>query len=51
MTNLTDTIVAIATPPGEGAIGMIRLSGSDAIAIVNKIFAGKDLTQIGRAHV
>jgi len=45
MTNLTDTIVAIATPPGEGAIGMIRLSGSDAIAIVNKIFAGKDLTQ------
>lgn len=45
MTNLTDTIVAIATPPGEGAIGMIRLSGSEAIAIVNKIFAGKDLTQ------
>ncbi len=45
MTNLTDTIVAIATPPGQGAIGMIRLSGSEAIAIVNKIFAGKDLTQ------
>ena len=45
MTNLTDTIIAIATPPGEGAIGLIRLSGSEAITIVNKIFAGKDLSQ------
>ena len=45
MFNLNDTIVAIATPPGEGAIGMIRLSGSDAIGIANKIFSGKDLTE------
>ena len=45
MLNLSDTIVAIATPPGEGAIGMIRLSGSDAIAITGKIFAGKDIVQ------
>jgi len=44
MLNLNDTIVAIATPPGIGAIGIIRLSGSDAIAIANKIFSGKDLT-------
>jgi tRNA modification GTPase len=44
MLDLNDTIVAIATPPGEGAIGMIRLSGSDAILIAAKIFAGKDLT-------
>ncbi len=44
MTNLTDTIVAISTPPGEGAIGIIRLSGTDAIAIAAKIFAGKDLS-------
>jgi len=45
MFNLTDTIVAISTPPGEGAIGVIRLSGDDAIAIVNKIFKGKDLAK------
>lgn len=45
MFNLTDTIVAIATPPGEGAIGIIRLSGRDAITIANSMFAGKDLTQ------
>lgn len=32
------TIVAIATPPGVGAIAVIRLSGNDAIAIVDKIF-------------
>lgn len=44
MLNINDTIIAIATPPGEGAIGVIRLSGSDAITIVNKIFSGKDLT-------
>lgn len=43
MLNVNDTIIAIATPPGEGAIGVIRLSGSDAIPIVNKIFPGKDL--------
>ncbi|MBA3828083.1 MAG: tRNA uridine-5-carboxymethylaminomethyl(34) synthesis GTPase MnmE [Taibaiella sp.] len=38
-----DTIVALATPPGEGAIGIIRLSGSNAIAIADKIFLGKRL--------
>ena len=43
MLNVNDTIIAIATPPGEGALGVIRLSGSDAIPIVNKIFPGKDL--------
>ena len=30
-----DTIVAIATPPGRGGIGVVRLSGSDAIQIVS----------------
>ncbi|GAA4466448.1 tRNA uridine-5-carboxymethylaminomethyl(34) synthesis GTPase MnmE [Nemorincola caseinilytica] len=40
----SDTIVAIATPPGEGAIGIIRLSGTRAIEIVASIFHGKDLT-------
>ncbi|MDR0792757.1 MAG: tRNA uridine-5-carboxymethylaminomethyl(34) synthesis GTPase MnmE, partial [Chitinophagaceae bacterium] len=38
-----DTIVALATPQGIGAIGIIRLSGADAISIANKIFRGKDL--------
>lgn len=38
-----DTIVAIATPPGVGAIGVIRLSGKDAIAIINQLFPAKDL--------
>jgi tRNA modification GTPase len=38
-----DTIVALATPPGQGALGVIRLSGPQAIAIVAAIFRGKDL--------
>jgi tRNA modification GTPase len=40
-----ETIVALATPNGIGAIGVIRLSGPDAINIANKVFKGKDLTQ------
>lgn len=40
-----DTIVALATPQGVGAIGVIRLSGDDAIAIANQLFPSKDLTQ------
>jgi len=42
---LTDTIVALATPAGIGAIGVIRLSGPDAIIITNEVFKGKDLTK------
>jgi tRNA modification GTPase len=38
-----DTIVALATPPGIGAIGVIRVSGPEAFAIVGRLFAGKDL--------
>jgi tRNA modification GTPase len=38
-----DTIVALATPNGTGAIGVIRLSGPDAITIVNSVFKGKNL--------
>src|SRR5579872_7411001 len=45
MLNVNDTIVAVSTPPGEGAIGIVRLSGSEAVAIANKIFAGKDLSE------
>lgn len=43
--NLADTIVALATPPGVGAIGVVRLSGEQAIGIVQQVFAGKDLTR------
>ncbi|ELR68788.1 GTPase and tRNA-U34 5-formylation enzyme TrmE [Fulvivirga imtechensis AK7] len=38
-----DTIVALATAPGVGAIAVIRVSGTDAIKICNKVFKGKDL--------
>jgi tRNA modification GTPase len=43
MYGIKDTIVALATPPGEGAIGVIRLSGPDAFAITNSFFNSKDL--------
>jgi tRNA modification GTPase len=43
MYNINETIVALATPPGIGAIGVIRLSGEKAIAITDKIFKGKKL--------
>jgi tRNA modification GTPase len=45
MTNTEETIVALATPAGIGAIGVIRLSGPDAIKIANSVFKGKDLTK------
>ncbi|MFZ1372113.1 MAG: tRNA uridine-5-carboxymethylaminomethyl(34) synthesis GTPase MnmE, partial [Ferruginibacter sp.] len=38
-----DTIVALATPNGIGAIGVIRLSGPGAIDIINELFPSKDL--------
>ncbi|MDB5136599.1 MAG: mnmE [Mucilaginibacter sp.] len=40
-----ETIVALATPNGIGAIGVIRLSGPDAIIIANSVFKGKNLTK------
>ena len=42
-TDLNDTIVALATPPGVGAIGVIRLSGKEALTICNAFFHGKNL--------
>lgn len=42
--NKEETIVALATPNGVGAIGVIRLSGPDAIVIADSVFRGKDLT-------
>jgi tRNA modification GTPase len=40
-----DTIVALATPPGIGAIGVIRLSGKESFSIINHLFPSKDLLQ------
>jgi tRNA modification GTPase len=40
-----DTIVALATPPGIGAIGVLRLSGPNAIAVVNALFPSKNLQE------
>jgi tRNA modification GTPase len=40
-----DTIVALATAPGISAIGVIRVSGKEAINIVNELFTSKDLTK------
>ncbi len=46
LTQEFDTITAISTPLGEGAIGIVRISGSDALAITQKIYKGKDLTKV-----
>lgn len=37
-----DTIAAIATPSGEGAISVLRVSGPDAIGIADRVFRGKN---------
>ena len=33
-----DTIAAISTPPGEGGIGIVRLSGDEALEIAEKVY-------------
>jgi tRNA modification GTPase len=47
--NLDDTIVAIATPPGRGGIGVVRLSGTDALAIALPMLRLKHEPEAGRA--
>ena len=49
MNHLTDTIIAPATPQGQSAIAVIRLSGTDAISITDIIFKGKKLSG-ARSH-
>ncbi len=44
--NITDTIIALSTPPGAGAIGVIRLSGPDTIKVVDEVFHGRNLTKV-----
>lgn len=43
---MNDTICAISTSQGIGAIAIIRVSGEDSIEIVNKIFKGRDLSNV-----
>ena len=43
---MEDTICAISTASGVGAISIIRVSGNESIKIVNKIFKGKDLEKV-----
>ncbi len=39
--DLTQTVCAIATPPGVGGLGIVRMSGPDAIAIASRVFRGR----------
>lgn len=43
---MNDTICAIATSQGVGAISIIRVSGEESISIVNKLFKGKNLEEV-----
>src|SRR5512141_1048965 len=47
--NLDDTIVAIATPPGRGGIGVVRLAGPEARAIAEPMLRLNHLLEPGRA--
>jgi len=49
-TYLEDTIAAVATPPGIGAISVIRISGSKAISIIDSVFVGKEELIGVRSH-
>lgn len=40
-----DTIAALATPPGIGAIGVLRISGKEALSIADRLFPSKKISQ------
>jgi tRNA modification GTPase len=48
---VADAIAAISTPPGEGAIALVRVSGANAIQIADKIFRGKEEPSRFASHV
>jgi tRNA modification GTPase len=50
--HLDDTIVAIATPPGRGGIGVVRLSGPEAVAIAQPMLRLSHVKELqpNRAH-
>lgn len=41
---LEDTIIAVATPPGFGGLGVVRVSGREALRVAGRIFAAKERT-------
>ena len=45
-----DTIAAIATPPGEGGISVIRISGQDSFAVADRVFVGKSSLSASPSH-
>ncbi len=47
---LNDVITAIATPPGKGGIGIIRISGSSALEVANKVFIPKNDNILNKKH-
>ena len=46
LTQEFDTIAAISTPLGEGAISIVRLSGANALKIAGEVFRGKNLEEV-----
>lgn len=52
MHDLSTTVVAVATPPGRGGVGCLRLSGARAVAIAGCLFEprGKGIDQSGRPN-
>src|SRR5438067_3459016 len=46
-----DTIAAISTPAGEGAIALVRISGEDAIEVANRIYRGKEKPSSFPPHI
>ena len=48
---VADTIAAISTPPGEGAIALVRVSGANAIQVADKLFRGKEQPSQFTSHV
>src|SRR5437762_7063530 len=48
---VADTIAAISTPPGEGAIALVRVSGTNAVQVADKIFHGKGRPSQFASHV
>lgn len=46
LTKEFETIAAVSTPLGEGAISIVRLSGSDALKIAGEVFVGKNLEEV-----
>ncbi len=48
--NTDDTITALATPPGIGAINVIRVSGEESLRVVEKFFRGKEKLEKSSSH-